>query len=140
MTDSRIPSYLSQLLYLGTFHPDDSPGQTLMDQQTQLAVKINPVIMLVLGKNRYRSVRSNTAFNSRLRIREKYKPTHFTCMSFSRRSYIFGGRGGLTSSRVGMIFSRISPMVSISALTLRILVGNGMWPKVMMQNRKKINK
>ena len=36
-----------------------------------------------------------------------------------------------------MIFSRISPIVSISALTLRILLGNGMWPQVMRQNRKK---
>lgn len=30
------PSYLSQLLYLGTFYPDDAPCQALMDQQAKL--------------------------------------------------------------------------------------------------------
>lgn len=56
--DVRPLSYLSQLLYLGTFHPYDSPGQALMDQQTQLTVKINAVVMLVLrSQETDRSVR-----------------------------------------------------------------------------------
>lgn len=45
-----IQSYLSQLLYLGTFHPDDAPCQALMNQQAKLAVKINPTVMLILKK------------------------------------------------------------------------------------------
>lgn len=43
-------SYLSQLLYLGTFYPDDAPCQALMDQQAKLTVKINPTVMLILKK------------------------------------------------------------------------------------------
>ena len=43
-------SYLSQLLYLGTFYPDDAPSQALVDQQSQLAVEVHPVVMLVLHK------------------------------------------------------------------------------------------
>lgn len=45
-----IQSYLSQLLYLGTFYPDDAPCQALMNQQAKLAVKINPTVMLILKK------------------------------------------------------------------------------------------
>lgn len=51
-------SYLSQLLYLGTFYPDDAPCQALMDQQAKLRVKINPTVMLVLQKHKVRSVMS----------------------------------------------------------------------------------
>lgn len=43
-------SYLSQLLYLGTFYPDDAPCQALMDQQAKFTVKINPTVMLILKK------------------------------------------------------------------------------------------
>ena len=47
----RTLSYLSQLLYLGTFHPNDAPCQALMDQQAKLTVKVNPAVMLVLQKH-----------------------------------------------------------------------------------------
>lgn len=41
-------SDLSQLFDLGSFHPDDAPGQTLVDQQAELAVKVNAAVVLVL--------------------------------------------------------------------------------------------
>lgn len=53
-----IQSYLSQLLYLGTFYPDDAPCQALMNQQAKLAVKINPTVMLVL-KTKTQSMMEN---------------------------------------------------------------------------------
>lgn len=43
---------LSQLLYLGPFHPDDATCQALVDQQAKLAVKINPAVMLILKKKK----------------------------------------------------------------------------------------
>lgn len=51
---TRTQSYLSQLLYLGAFYPDDAPCQALMDQQAKLTVKINPTVMLILKKHKTR--------------------------------------------------------------------------------------
>lgn len=45
-------SYLSQLLYLSTFHSNYPTSQALMDQQAKLTVKINPTVMLVLEKHK----------------------------------------------------------------------------------------
>lgn len=41
-------SHLSQFLYFGAFHPDDSTCQALVDQQTKLTVEVDPAVMLVL--------------------------------------------------------------------------------------------
>lgn len=97
-------SYLSQLFYLGTFHPNDATCQTLMDQQAKLAVKINPTVMLILKTHK-----------ARANIRT------VDC------GYVKDAEGTmLTSSRVGMIFRRIFPIVSILAFTLRILSGTSL--------------
>lgn len=42
-------SYLPKLLNFGTFDPNDASSQTLVDKQAELAVKVNSIVMLVLG-------------------------------------------------------------------------------------------
>lgn len=49
-------SYLSELLNLGSFHPNDGASQALVNQQTQLTVEVHAIILLVLCK-------VNTMFN-----------------------------------------------------------------------------
>lgn len=39
---------LTQLLDLGSLHSNDRTGQALVDQQTELTVKIHPIVLLVL--------------------------------------------------------------------------------------------
>lgn len=95
-------SDLSQLFDLGSFDPDDAPRQTLVDQQAQLAVEVNAAVVLVLQTRREQT----SAPPGPLPVADGDDDATAP-----------------TSSRVGMIFSRIFPMVSMLAFTLRILSG-----------------
>lgn len=45
---SIVSTHLPELFDLGSLHPNDRASQALVDQQTQLTVKIHAIVLLVL--------------------------------------------------------------------------------------------
>ena len=47
---SLVSTYLSELLDLGSLHSNDGASEALVDQQTQLTVKVHAIVLLILSR------------------------------------------------------------------------------------------